>query len=78
MKKYAKPQAYAAPTKDHRHAGTFEVLVPLPDRVKPHRLAGQFATQKAAEDWIHSEEGKDAVTDLFENHKPDKAAGKGR
>ena len=37
MKKYVKPQAYAAETKDHRHAGTFEVLVPLPDRVTSSR-----------------------------------------
>lgn len=77
MKKYQKPQAYAAATKDHRFAGTFEVLVPLPDRVKPHRLAGQFPTQKAAEDWIHSEEGKEAIAELFESHQPAKV-GKGR
>lgn len=65
MKKYQKPQAYVAPTKDHRHAGTFEVLVPVPDRVKPHRLAGQFATQQDAEGWLYSDEGQDAIADLF-------------
>ena len=65
MKKYAKPQAYAAATKDQRHAGTFEVLVPVPDRVKPHRIAGQFPSLHAAEGWIHSDEGKDAVADFF-------------
>ena len=65
MKKYAKPQAYAAPSKDHRFAGTFEVLVPVPDRVKPHRIAGQFPSLQAAEGWIHSDEGKDAIADLF-------------
>jgi hypothetical protein len=65
MKKYAKPQAYAAATKDQRHAGTFEVLVPVPDRVKPHRVAGQFASLHAAEGWIHSDEGKDAIAEVF-------------
>ncbi|HUO99721.1 MAG TPA: hypothetical protein VMU01_13700 [Rhizomicrobium sp.] len=65
MKKYAKPQAYAALTKDQRHAGTFEVLVPVPDRVKPQRIAGQFASLQAAEGWIHSDEGKDAIAELF-------------
>jgi hypothetical protein len=70
MKKYVKPQAYVAETKDHRHAGTFEVLVPLPDRVKPHRLAQQFPSLQAAEGWMHSEEGKDAIAEVFEAHKP--------
>ena len=65
MKKYAKPQAYAAPTKDQRFAGTFEVLVPVPGRVKPHKLAGQFPTQQAAEGWLHSDEGQDAIHDVF-------------
>lgn len=73
MKKYAKPQAYVAPTKDHRYAGTFEVLVPLPDRVKPHRLAGQFPSQQAAEGWLHSDEGQDAIAEVFANQKPAKA-----
>ena len=60
-KKYEKPQPYAALTKDTRFEGTFEVLLPVPDRVKPHRLAQQFPTKKAAEDWIHSPEGEDAI-----------------
>lgn len=79
MKKYQKPQAYAAPTKDHRHAGTFEVLVPVPGRVKPHRVAGQFPTQQAAEGWLHSDEGQDAIAEVLENIKeePTKAS-KGR
>ena len=72
MKKYAKPQAYAAPTKDQRFAGTFEVLVPVPGRVKPHKLADQFPTQQAAEGWLHSDEGQDAITHLFDNVKPGK------
>ncbi len=61
MKKYTKPQAYASLTKDHRYEGTYEVLLPIPGRVKHQRLAQQFANQKAAEDWIFSEEGKDAI-----------------
>ncbi|MGC9953384.1 MAG: hypothetical protein ABSD21_03795 [Rhizomicrobium sp.] len=70
MKKYVKPQAYAAETKDHRYAGTFEVLVPLPDRVKPHRIAQQFPNLQAAEGWMHSDEGKEAIAELFAAHKP--------
>jgi hypothetical protein len=69
MKKYQKPQAYAAETKDQRFAGTFEVLVPVPDRIKPHKLAGQFPTKQAAEGWLHSDEGQDAIAQLFENTK---------
>ena len=70
MKKYTKPQAYAAATKDQRHAGTFEVLVSVPDRVKPHRIADKFPTLQAAEGWIHSDEGQDAIAALFAAHKP--------
>jgi hypothetical protein len=60
-----KPQAYAAETKDTRFEGTFEVLIPIPDRVKPLRAAQQFASQKAAEDWIHSPEGVETIEELF-------------
>ena len=43
MKKNKKlPPAYVAETKDARHAGTFEVLVPVPGRNKPHRAASEF------------------------------------
>ena len=63
--KFTKPQAYAEITKDSRFEGTFEVLVPVEGRVKPHRVAQQFATQKAAEDWIHSPEGVDAIEDIL-------------
>jgi len=59
--KFAKPQAYAALTKDTRFEGTYDVLVPVPDRVKPQKAAQQFPTQKAAEDWIHSPEGVQAI-----------------
>jgi hypothetical protein len=65
MKKYAKPQAYAAETKDTRFAGTFEVLVPVPGRVKPQRIAQQFPTMQAAEGWLHSDEGQDAIAAAY-------------
>ena len=69
MKKYQKPTAFAVETKDQRFAGTFEVLVPVPDRVKPHRIAGQFPTMQAAEGWLHSDEGQDAIAELFAKEK---------
>jgi len=59
--KKAVPAPFAAPTKDIRFAGTFEVLVPVEGRVRPHRLPRQFATLESAESWIHSAEGKDAI-----------------
>jgi hypothetical protein len=65
MKKNKKlPPAYVAETKDARHAGTFEVLVPVPGRNKPHRAASQFASKHAAEGWLHSEEGKETVAEI--------------
>jgi hypothetical protein len=60
-----KPEAYAALTKDTRFEGTFEVLIPIPGRVKPARAASQFPTQKAAEDWIHSPEGVESIEEIF-------------
>ena len=59
------PPPYAAETKDVRLAGTFEVLVPVPERNKPHRVPLQFPTLQAAENWIHSPEGKDAIADIL-------------
>jgi antibiotic biosynthesis monooxygenase (ABM) superfamily enzyme len=64
-KKKILPGAYAAATKDTRFAGTFEVLVPVPDRVKPHRVALQFKTLESAESWIHSPEGKDTIAEIL-------------
>jgi antibiotic biosynthesis monooxygenase (ABM) superfamily enzyme len=64
-KKKGLPAPYAALTKDTRFAGTYEVLVPAPGRVKPHRVALQFPTQESAEDWIHSPQGKDAIAELL-------------
>jgi antibiotic biosynthesis monooxygenase (ABM) superfamily enzyme len=64
-KKDELPRPYAAATKDMRFAGTFEVLVPVPGRVKPHRVALQFESQEKAESWIHSPEGKDAIAEIL-------------
>lgn len=66
-KKNALPPPYAAPTKDTRFAGTFEVLVPAPGRARPHRVPLQFETQEKAETWIHSHEGKEAIDRLVKS-----------
>ena len=63
------PPAYAAETKDVRFAGTFEVLVPVPARNKPQKVPLQFPTLSAAENWIHSPEGKDMIADILEYAK---------
>jgi hypothetical protein len=64
-KKPTLPPPFAALTKDQRYAGTYEVLVPAPDRARPHRVAMQFETQAQAETWIHSEEGKEMIEELL-------------
>jgi hypothetical protein len=64
-KKKELPEPYAAPTKDMRFAGTYEVLVPIPGRVRPHRVPLQFETQEHAENWIHSADGKEAIHQLL-------------
>ena len=56
---------YAAETRDVRFAGTFEVLVPVPERNKPQRVPLQFPTLAAAENWIHSPDGKDVIADIL-------------
>ncbi|HTT83917.1 MAG TPA: hypothetical protein VMF67_10580 [Rhizomicrobium sp.] len=56
---------YAAETKDTRFAGTFEVMVPVPGRVKPHRVPLQFASREQAETWIHSHVGKEMIGDIL-------------
>ena len=58
---------YAAETKDVRLAGTYEVLVPVPDRNKPHKVPLQFNSMKEAEAWLHSSEGKDTVAEILED-----------
>ena len=64
-KKKTLPGPYAAPTKDARFSGTYEVLVPAPERVKPHRVPLQFDSQEAAEAWIHSPDGKETIAGLL-------------
>jgi hypothetical protein len=58
---------FAAETKDVRFAGTFEVLVPVPARNKPQRVPLQFPTLSAAENWMHSPEGKETVAEILED-----------
>ena len=61
------PPPFAAETKDVRLAGTFEVLVPVPERNKPAKVPLQFPTMSAAEGWMHSPEGKDTIADILED-----------
>ena len=63
-KNKALPGAYAEATKDMRYEGTFEVFVPVPDRVRPQRVPRQFDSLTAAQSWIHSPEGEDAITQI--------------
>ena len=67
MKKNKKtlPPPFAALTKDARFAGTYEVLVPVEGRVRPHRVPLQFETLEGAESWIHSPEGKDTIGEII-------------
>ena len=64
-KKKGLPPPYAQLTKDARFEGTFEVFVPVPDRVRPQRVSLQFDSQAAAESWIHSPEGEDAIAAIL-------------
>jgi len=63
------PPPFAAETKDVRFAGTFEVLIPVPERNKPHKVPRQFPTLAAAEGWLHSPEGKDTIAEILEDAK---------
>ena len=67
MKKNKKilPAPFAALTRDARFEGTYEVLVPVEGRVRPHRVPRQFATLESAESWIHSAEGKEAIGEII-------------
>jgi len=64
-KKKTLPAPYATLTKDTRFAGTYEVLVPAPERVKPHRVPLQFETLEQAQTWIYSPEGVEMIEDLL-------------
>jgi hypothetical protein len=57
---------YATATKDTRFAGTFEVLVPVPDRNKPQKVPMQFGSLNEAEAWLHSAEGKEMVAEILD------------
>jgi hypothetical protein len=63
------PPPCAAETKDVRFAGTFEVLVPVPERNKPQKVPLQFSSLSAAENWMHSPEGKEAIADILDEAK---------
>ena len=63
-KQHTLPPPYATETKDSRFAGTFEVLIPVEGRNKPLRAPKQFDTMQAAEAWLHSADGKDAIAEL--------------
>ncbi|MDE3115467.1 MAG: hypothetical protein KGL26_07695 [Pseudomonadota bacterium] len=67
-KKKGPPPPYAVETKDTRFAGTFEVLVPVEGRNRPLRVPHQFPTFKAAEDFIHSPDGEEAIDKLLADH----------
>ena len=68
-KNKALPGPFAALTKDMRFEGTFEVLIPVPDRVRPHRVPLQFPTQEKAESWLHSPEGKEMIEEIMEREQ---------
>lgn len=68
-KKPKLPPAYAAETKDTRFAGTFEVLVPVEGRNKPHKVPLQFKSLNEAEAWLHSAEGKDIVAGILDSYQ---------
>jgi hypothetical protein len=63
------PAPFAAETKDVRFAGTFEVLVPVPDRNKPQKVPLLFPSLSAAENWMHSPEGKETIADILDEAK---------
>ena len=64
-KKDMLPPPYVAETKDMRFEGTYEVLVPVPGRNKPHKAAGEFDSEQAANAWLHSSEGQDTIARIL-------------
>jgi hypothetical protein len=64
-KKYEQPKPFVEATKDIRFEGTFEVFVPVPNRVKPQRVGTQFESLARAESWIHSPEGQDMIDKIM-------------
>jgi hypothetical protein len=68
-KKNQLPPPFAGETRDARFAGTFEVFVPVPERNKPQKVPLQFPTLSAAENWIHSPDGKEMIAEILEEAK---------
>ena len=68
-KKNKLPPPYAAETKDTRLAGTFEVLIPVLHRNKPHKVPLQFRSRNEAEGWLASPEGKQTVAGILDAAK---------
>ena len=68
-KKFELPKPYAEATKDMRYQGTFEVLVPVAGRVKPHKAGPQFDSLAEAEGWMHSPEGQDTIEKIVSEVK---------
>jgi hypothetical protein len=66
-KKFKLPPPYAAETKDSRFAGTFEVLVPVLGRNKPHKVPLQFKSLNEAQAWLHSAEGRETVAGIVDS-----------
>lgn len=58
---------YVEATKDMRFEGTFEVFVPVPNRVRPQRVPRQFESLSEAESWIHSPDGEDAIVVMLKD-----------
>ena len=66
-KQYSLPPPFVTETKDARHTGTFEVLIPVEGRNKPLRASKQFDTAQSAEAWLHSADGKDTIAQLIKD-----------
>ena len=65
---YEEPRVLVVP-RDHRFAGTWEVLIPVEGRNKPLRAPRQFDNQQAAEAWMHSPDGKDTIAEMGEEEE---------
>jgi hypothetical protein len=64
-KKNQLPAPFATETKDMRFEGTFEVLVPVPNRVKPVKAADQFPSLEKAQAWMHTPDGVEAIDKIL-------------
>jgi hypothetical protein len=64
-KKSQLPAPFAAETRDQRFEGTFEVLVPVPNRNKPVKAADQFVTLEKAQAWMHTPDGEETIEKIL-------------